>query len=159
MTGRAEVSRLRQHLDAVFARAKAVSFNDTELRADLARHLCVLVAGFVERAVAELAMEMVRQRSDPSLHDYAWGQLRRLQNLNTGKLLDFLGSINGEWRALAEVELVDAKKDALDSVYRLRNRIAHGEAETVSLGVIEQYYLEVIMLLDYVANLLLPVSA
>lgn len=59
MTGRAEVGRLRQVLEDTFKRAEKVG-GDTELQSDFARYLCVLVSGFLEKAVAELILEHAR---------------------------------------------------------------------------------------------------
>jgi hypothetical protein len=60
MNGRAEVERLRQHLDATFKRIGSVD-SDLELLSDFARYLCVLVSGYIERAVAELLLEHARR--------------------------------------------------------------------------------------------------
>ena len=47
MTGRAEVSEIKRRLDATFDRAEDVA-SDSELQADLARYLCMLVSGYAE---------------------------------------------------------------------------------------------------------------
>ena len=52
MTGKAEVDRQRQQLDATFKRAANLGA-DAELLSDYARHLCVLVSGFLEQARSE----------------------------------------------------------------------------------------------------------
>ena len=45
MMGRVEVSEMKQRLDATFDRARGVA-PDSELQADLAKYLCVLVSGY-----------------------------------------------------------------------------------------------------------------
>jgi hypothetical protein len=60
MNGRAEVWRLKQRLDATFERAGRVG-SDLELQSDFARYLCVLVSGYMEKAVVELVLEHSRR--------------------------------------------------------------------------------------------------
>ena len=57
MTGRAEVRRLTQQLDAAFDRAKDLTDKDLEVQADMAKYLCILVSGYVERCTAEFCLE------------------------------------------------------------------------------------------------------
>jgi len=69
MTGRAEVYRLRQVLDDTFKRATAIG-PDPELQSDFARYLCVLVSGFLEKAVVEVILEHSRRHSQPSIQRF-----------------------------------------------------------------------------------------
>jgi hypothetical protein len=118
MTGRAEVSRLRQQLDATFARSAAAS-HDAELQADLARYLCVLVSGFLEQAVVELLLEHTRNRAAPTVHQHVEASLRRFANPKARRLVHLLGSFHPDWRRDFETFLVDERKDAVDSIISL----------------------------------------
>ena len=69
MTGRTEVSKLKQRLDATFDRVKGVG-QDTELQSDFARYLCVLVSGYIEKAVVELVLEHTRRKGQPTLQRF-----------------------------------------------------------------------------------------
>jgi hypothetical protein len=47
-----------------------------------------------------------------------------------------------------------ARKDALDSVVDIRNKIAHGESVSLSLGTITQYHERIDEIIVYVEKLL-----
>ena len=90
MRGSSEVNRLRNRLKAVFGRAGSLGNADPKIQSDYARYLCVIVSGFVETAVEELAIEHCRKRSNVSVFNYASTQLGRIQNLNGQKLLQLI---------------------------------------------------------------------
>ena len=155
MTGRAEVSRLRHRLDAAFARAQAAP-DDIELKSDLARYLCVLVSGFLEQAVVELVLEHTRQRAAPSVQLFVESRLRRFANARAQRLIDLLGSFDSDWRVDLERLLVDERKDAVDSIIDLRNTIAHGRSAGVTFSRVTDYYREIKVVVDRIADLCDP---
>jgi RiboL-PSP-HEPN len=152
--GASEVSRLRSSLKDAFNRAKRLQTQDAEIQSDLARYLCVLVSGFVEAAVAELAIEHCRSRAASSVINYASAQLDRLQNLKSQKLVQVIGSFEKRWSSELSDFMEGARKDALDSVVDLRNKIAHGESVSLSLGRITQYFERIDEIVVYIEKLL-----
>ncbi len=106
MKGRAEVARMRQSLDATFQRVAGVG-DDLELQSDFARYLCVLVSGYLEKAVAELVLEHARQCGAPSLQRFVELNTRRFTNANAQGLQNLLGSFNPDWRQEFEAFLDD----------------------------------------------------
>lgn len=157
MTGRAEVARLKQRLDATFARFHLVG-EDLEARADFARYLCVLVSGYIERAVEELAIEHCRTWGPRTVLSFSTSTLRRLQNVNCEKLLNLLGRFDLQWMHEAEAFVVDDRKTALDSVVALRNQIAHGENVGVTFARVDAYYQSAQEVLDFVADRFCPLG-
>src|SRR5580658_5481162 len=105
MSGRAAVHSMKTRLSATFDRAKGVQ-GDAELLSDFARYLCVLVSGYLEQAVIELALEHVRQRSNTSVQKYVEARLRRFTNANCQRILNLLGSFDSDWRLEMESYLV-----------------------------------------------------
>ena len=79
MTGRAEVTRLKQRLDATFQRVADIG-SDLELQSDFAKYLCVLVSGYLESVVAELVLEHARRSGSPSLQRFVERNTRRFTN-------------------------------------------------------------------------------
>lgn len=156
MTGRAEVERQRQKLDATFKRAAATK-SEAELLADFARFLCVLVAGFLEQAVIELPLEHVRIRSHISIHRHVERNLRRFTNANSQRIIDLFGSFDPDWRKDLESYLVDERKAAVDSVVDLRNSISHGRPAEISMKRVEDYYARVKQVVDHIAGLCVPI--
>lgn len=155
MNGRAEVWRLRQRLDATFKRVNLAPA-DAELQSDFSRYLCVLVSGYVETAVTELILEHSRNNSSPTIQMYVESRTQRLTNLNCERLEQLLGQFNPDWRAAISSILVDEKKDALDSVVNLRNKIAHGGSVGVTYQRISEYYNHIKPIIDRVADLCVP---
>lgn len=136
MTGRAEVQRLKQVLDATFKRAAslvAVQMADPELQSDLARYLCVLVSGFIDRAVIELILDHTRRHAAPSVLRFTESRTKRLNNFNSERLLQLLGSLDPDWRTDLDAFLDDKSKAAINSIVNLRNAIAHGQSMGVTL--------------------------
>jgi len=156
MTGRAEVARLRQRLDAAFDRVKGINPDDLELRSDFARYLCVLVSGYLENAVAELALEHARNSGGPTLQRFVDQRTRHFTNANSQKLKDLLGSFDPDWREALDAFAVDGIKDAVDGVVDLRNKIAHGESIGITFQRVSEYYSRVQKVVDYVADLCDP---
>lgn len=124
-------------LREVFARAGTVS--DPEMQSDYAKHLAVLVAGFLEQSVQELAIECARQQSSSRMSSYVESQVRRFRNANRESLLQFLARFDPSWRRELE-ESYSAELDALSSVYNVRHKVAHGENIGISLVRIDEYY-------------------
>jgi hypothetical protein len=155
MTGRGEVHRLKKVLDETFERAKKAG-PDPELQSDFARYLCVLVSGFIEKALVELMLEYTRQRSDPSIQRYVENRLRNVTNVNAQRLQELLGAFDSGWRSDLEKYLVDERKAALDSIINLRNTIAHGQSVGVTYIRIRGYYEHVQKVIDHIADLCVP---
>jgi hypothetical protein len=155
MTGRAEVDRLEQRLDETFKRASGIG-SDPELLSDFARHLCVLVSGFLEQAIIELLLEYVRLRSPEEIQRYVGQRLRRFTTANANNLIQLLGSFDLDWQKDLEAYVVDEYKDAIDGVVSLRHTIAHGRYAGVTMTSVKSYYDRVKKVVDHIADLCLP---
>ncbi|MBZ0145793.1 MAG: hypothetical protein K8F56_19700 [Rhodocyclaceae bacterium] len=125
---------------------------DPEHQADYAKYLCILVSGFVETAFEELAIEHCRRRASPTVLSFAARKLARPQNLKAEPLLRLLGSFEASWRVELEGFLAGERKDALDSLVDLRNKIAHGDTVTVSLIAVKRYYKAVREVVEFIEN-------
>jgi hypothetical protein len=155
MTGRAEIERQRQRLDATFKRAASLG-SDPELLSDFARYLCVLVCGFLEQAAIEIALEHVRTHSAPSVLRHMERRLRTSTNMNTERLVQLFGSFDSDWQKDLESTIVDEYKAAVDSVVALRHQVAHGANGGITMTRIREYYDRVKYVVEYVADLCIP---
>lgn len=154
MTGRGEVERQKQKLEATFKRASSLS--DAELLSDFARYLCVLVSGFLEQSVIELTLEHVRSHSHGSVLRHVDSRLRQWRTPNSKRIIDLLGSFETAWRTDLEAYLVDEYKAAVDSVVDLRNAIAHGRFAGITMATVHDYYTRVNKVVDHIADLCTP---
>lgn len=155
MTGRAEVTRLKQRLDATFKRLGGVG-SDIELQSDFARYLCILVSGYLEKAVSELVVEHARKTGAPSLQRFVDQRTKNFTNAKSQKLYNLLGDFDPEWRGLLEAHVAGELKDAVDGVVDLRNNIAHGQSVGVTYARVSDYYSRVQRVIDYIADLCDP---
>jgi RiboL-PSP-HEPN len=155
MTGRAEVRRLKQRLDATFKRLDGVEI-DIELQSDFARYLCVLVSGYLENAVYELVVEHARKTGAPSLQRFVEQRTKSFTNAKAQKLTDLLGDFDPEWRSVLSQFLVGDLKDAVDGVVDLRNKIAHGESVGATYARVVDYYARVQKVVEFIADVCDP---
>ncbi len=154
MPGKSVVATHRARLDATFSRIDSLSTEDLEVLSDFARYLCVLVSGFVEIALSELAAEHCRKRSAPTVSNFVQSRLSRLQNVKSERLLQLVGSFDPKLRVEIEKYIDGPRKDALDSVVDLRNKISHGESVGVTYVRIKDYYERISEIIDFVSALL-----
>jgi hypothetical protein len=155
MNGKAQVQREKQRLDATFERVAVVK-GDPELSSDFARHLCVLVSGFLEQAVIEVLLEYVRLRSNTSIQRHVESRLRRFTSANANNITDLFGSFDLDWQKDLAGYLVDEHKDAVDSVVNLRHAVPHGRFAGVTMVSVRRYYDRVKEVVDHIADLCLP---
>ena len=155
MTRLAEVSRLKQRLDETFERAKGIG-SDLELQSDFARYLCVLVSGYIEKAVVEFIREHAREAGTPTLQRFVEHHTKNFWNPKASRIQELLGSFEPRWRKELEKFLVDERKDAVDSIVSQRNKIAHGDSVELTYNRISKYYQQAQLVIDRVEELCVP---
>jgi len=97
-------------------------------------------------------MEYCRNRAQPHVSNYAGRELSRLQNLKAERLLQVVGAFSQEWRKEVESHIEGRRKDALNAVVDLRNKIAHGESVTLTYSRIREYYASVQEIVDFLGT-------
>lgn len=157
MTGRAAIHSHQQRIDAVFERTGHL-VDDLELQADQARYLCVLVSGFIEKAMCEVVFEHARRVGAPSLQRFVEAHAGRFTNANSEKVLQLLGTFDPDWRREVAVILVDEYKDAFDSVVSLRHQIAHGSSVGVTYVRIKNYFHAITHIIERIQRICIPDS-
>jgi hypothetical protein len=155
MTGRSAIHSHRQRIEAVFTRSNTLS-HDSEILADQAKYLCVLVSGFIEKALSEIVLEHARRAGAPSLQRFVEKNTSRFSNGNSEKILQLLGSFNPDWRNAVESLLVDQYKDSFDSVVSLRHKIAHGSSVGITYTRIKDYFKAITYVIEQIQELCIP---
>lgn len=133
------VDSLMKTLDATFGRAKKLE-PYSQVQADVAKYLCVLVSGFLEQALASILVEYTRTRADPTVLRYVEGTLRRPGNMNAERITQLVGRFDELKRAKVEAYMSDERKDAINSVHGNRVNIAHGVDVGLTYPRVERYY-------------------
>ena len=140
----------KEVLDALFITIKSFKGED-EISAQLARYLCVLVAGFLETSTREILLDYAIAESNLHVSNFVSKKMERLKSPNMDNILELAGSFNKDWsKAIKE----DAKGDLtvnINLLVTIRNKIAHGEDSDITFLSVSQYYdqvIEVIKILE-----------
>lgn len=149
MRGSPELHRLRQSMDSAFSRYPGST--SLEMKSDYAKYLCVLVSGYIERSLQEIAYEYCKNRSQRDIHDFLDHSIGRLGNPNTNSLLDFVSRFSNDWRSNLEKNY-SPELTALSSVVSHRNRIAHGYSSDISFVRIKEWYESSSRMMDHLAS-------
>jgi hypothetical protein len=144
--------QLVKQLDDLFVRARRQ--RDLEVQSDYAKFLVIRVSGLVEQVMAEIVFDFARKRAQPQIVDHIAWRMNMFQNPTVDRILDLAASFHPAWRERLKGEITTPEREAMGTINKQRNRIAHGEASTISLGQVNQYYSEIKTLLERVATLL-----
>lgn len=147
------ITRHRQRIEQVFERADQLPYDADVLRSDLARYLCVLVAGFVERSLQTIYVEYAKASGPPRLALHIERQSRRGTNYNMDRILTLVSSFGDDWTTEIKAHPdFDRFKSAADSIVAIRNRIAHGEDVGISYVDVRDYFATIVELLDLLVS-------
>ena len=143
------VHREIQHINAIFALVDSLPYDDETL-AHWARYLCVLTCGLFERCLAICLSAYVDSAANPRVAKYAKSELNRITNINKERLLQILGSFNGEWRAACDDNISDEHKDAIDSILANRHSIVHGRSVGITMPRVRSYCERVVEIIEWI---------
>ena len=124
-----------------------------ELQAHWARYLCVLSAGFLENALADVYSSYARSCANPSVANYVEASLGRIQNPKADRFLQIARAFNVEWQESLEHYLSeDGRKDAIDSIMANRHLIAHGKDSGISLARVADYLGKCVQVIEFIES-------
>ena len=137
LRGRDEVRRRRRRLQSAIE-----LIDDTALHPELvshySRYLAVLVSGYVEQSVKELARDYSRMHSNPSIQRFVGKHVESYRNIDAEKLKKLTDSIEPAWWAAVEGENPD-EMAALKSIASIRNSISHGSDSGITMTTVKNY--------------------
>ncbi len=143
------IAKHKQRIENVFARADGLPYEEEALRSDLARYLCILVAGYIEQSVQHIYTEYSRNSASPQVFRHVERQIRRGTNFNTQNLLTIVSSFDDAWsNEIEQHNEYDRFKSAVDTIYANRHRIAHGDDVGMSYVDVKQYFGTVVDLME-----------
>lgn len=142
--------RLVQELDVLFTRARAQT--DLEVKSDYARFLVIRVSGLVEQVITEIVLAYSQSHAHPAVVSHIDWRMNTFQNPKFERILSLADSFQPGWKSALNAVVTVEEREALGSVTRQRNNIAHGEQSTISLAQVDQYYAQIKTLLDKVAD-------
>ena len=155
MSGLQEVSRIKQRLDATFDRVGTINPESLELQSDFAKYLCILVSGYIERAIVEIVQEHARRNGSTTLQKFVEANTNKITNLNPQKIADFLGNFSKEWGHEIKEFLSGDQRAAIGAIVSNRHQIAHGRESEITYNQVRYYYQKSQNLIDRVQKLCL----
>jgi hypothetical protein len=142
---------ISSRLDRVFESSRYVE--DEEIKAHLAKYLCVLTSGYLEQSVKIIIRSYVSKRTHPYIYNYFNLSTDSLTNLGTAKLANFLELFNTEWKRRFENLVSDEERDAINSVVANRHLIAHGRNSGVSYVNVNAWYKNVKRVVEKISTI------
>lgn len=122
-----------------------------ELQAHWGRYLCVLVAGFLENAIAEVYSEYVYRTGSKPLASFISNRLFKIQNPNSQRFVDTASSFRDEWGKDLEGFLSEeGRKEAIDGIMNHRHQIAHGQNAGITVARVSDYLQKSIEVIEYI---------
>jgi hypothetical protein len=158
VNGRAEVYRLKSRLDRAFTLIEGLQ-SSLELQAHFARYLCVLTNGYLEKSVEALAKECCRLSASGPVLKFAQASLDGFINPYSYRIENLIGSFDQLWKDRLTEFLTPERAEAINSIVGLKNNIAHGGEATVTYLTIKSYYELSQGVIEFLTDLLVPVTA
>ncbi len=153
--GRKAVANLRRDLDSLITRAE--SQDDLELRADLAKYACLRLAGFLEQALLSCGRSVVAAESRGRAASFADSHLDKSFNPRRDAITAFVGRFDTGWQEQVELFLGESERgQTINALVGIRNQIAHGANQGISIERVKEYRSVVTLLLDCIVDLFDP---
>jgi len=135
-----ELSRQLQRRHDLIQKTHSVSADDIELQSHWGRYLCVLVAGFLENALAQVYTQYVQNAAPAPIASFAAVALSRIQNPNAQRFVETARSFHEGWGNELEACMEqNGRKEAIDSIMANRHRIAHGRDSGITVARVRAY--------------------
>ena len=132
-----ESQSLENRVGRLISHARQVQ--DEELRAELTKYLCILIASLIEKKCTERIARFVASKSAPVIEGFVLNQLSRIPKVAGKDIRDLFRRFNADVAEAWYEDLSDENRDALDSIKSNRNLLAHGDYIGLSLGQLMGY--------------------
>lgn len=119
--------------------AKQLFELDPALQAAIAQHACVRAVGLTEIGIRSALCDHVGLRSSPEVVSYVRRQASLFYNPKYKPLRALLETFSSNWAAQLDDLVTTERRDMLNSIVENKNRIAHGDSVSVSVGTIEPH--------------------
>jgi len=142
-----------QRLTWLLDQAKHFHSEQFELQAHWARYLCVLAAGFIENALADVYSRYARSSANPSISNFVEATLGKIQNPKSSRFLETARAFNKDWEeTLRDFLDMDGRREAIDSIMANRHLIAHGKDSGISLVRVSDYLVKSVQVIEFIEN-------
>lgn len=148
-----DLSRQKQVLNGLIAKTQSATSGDVEMQSHWAKYLCVLAAGFLENAIAELYGDYCRRSASPAVAKFAVRSLTRIRNPKTNTFIEVCRSYDKTWADSLEAFIEDdGRKEAINSIMANRHLIAHGKDSGITVARVNEYFGKALTVLDFIED-------
>lgn len=140
------VSRQRD-IDALFIEVGTFS-GDPIIKAYLTYYLCIRVSGFIEDCVRTIFSEYADRNSQNFVRTFVEEKLRKFPNPTWSAIVSLTGDFSDGWATQLKARVDKPYQDAVDSIVRNRNNIAHGGTSSITLSELEGYYRDAMKVIE-----------
>ena len=150
-----ELAAQLDSLKSLLDRTDEATGGDIELVGHWGRYLCVLTAGFLENALAEIYSQYVRDAASPAVANFATRRLEGILNPKSGRFVDTANSFRKRWGEDLDAFLNEddqRRRNAVDSIMNNRHQIAHGQATRISVGRVREYLPGCVEVIEFIEN-------
>lgn len=129
-----------QKLDNLFA--EVAKMDETEMKAHLAKYLCVQASGYLENVIKELVAEYHDKTCKKETEKFINDKLKSFTNVDEKKIETLLTSFNTEWFKIFSSSVSEQQTQSLNNIVGQRHLIAHGKEgdSNISFYYMVQYY-------------------
>jgi hypothetical protein len=146
-----QLTSQHQRINWLIGHATAIDPNQLEVQAHWARYLCILAAGLLENAIADVYSSYAKSCSSPSISSFVEATLSRIQNPKSTRFLETAKSFDQSWtEGLTNFLEQDGRKEAIDAIMSNRHLIAHGKDSNISLARVKEYLAKSIEVIEYI---------
>lgn len=146
-----ELIKGKVQIDSLFKQVRIFSSDpsaDPEIVAMLTYYLCVKVSGFVETSIRTILMEYAEQHSSDKATKFIEKRLERFPNPSMSTIVELIKSFGDVWAKDFKNKVDETSRTALENINKNRNAIAHGGVSSITLRELENYYNEVITIIQ-----------
>ena len=117
-----------------------MNYSDLRAQGVCAKYIAIMAAGHVEIITQRNLFEYSRRRSDEVISKFVLSTIQWENSLNCEKIKRILDKFDGALKDLVFSRMDEESKEAIDSLKNLRDILAHGGDNGVSLGTVKRYF-------------------
>jgi len=126
-----KITKLQKEIDKHIVKLDAIE--DEEIKAELAKYLCILLSSVIELAFKELILTFMENKTNPKIKKFVGNKIKPITNLTIPKLKAALRSFDEGWEKnfdnlLTNEDDKEKIKADINTIIANRNQIAHGQS-------------------------------
>lgn len=127
-------------LDNIFIIAKNIDKDNDELRAHMAKYLCIRISGLMETFFKRKIANYLNGKTPKPVESYVNNAFKTFSSVNTKKIINTMATFSQEWANEFQETITDTQKASLDAIIANRHNLAHGKDQGLTLKQIEGHY-------------------